>query len=109
MQKFMLLLLSFTWLLACKNDPKYDAEMLIGTWNGVDWKVQGKSATDRNASEVFFVFEKAGSAADKGRYIAAYGSQKERGAYKLDGDKLYTTADDNKIEKVVRILQLGAD
>lgn len=94
---------------ACKPDLKFTPDMLIGTWNGVEWKVQGKTAGDRNASSVYFVFEAQGSDAAKGRYIAAYGDQKERGEFKLKGDKLYTTGDEDKIEKVVRVVKLTAD
>lgn len=96
-------------VIACKPDVKFTPEMLLGTWNGVEWKVQGKTTTDRNASTVYFVFEAQGSDASAGRYIAAYGDQKERGAYQLKADKLYTTADENKIEKVVKVVKLTAD
>ncbi len=44
----------------------------------------------------------------EGAYIAVYGDQKEKGLYKLKGNKLYTTAED-KIEKVVRIIHISAD
>ena len=84
--------------------------MLIGTWNGVDWRVQGKSS-GRDASSVTFVFApEIGGKEDSGAgtYIAAYGSQKEKGSFKIKGDKLFTTAED-KIEKVVRIAKITAD
>lgn len=96
-------------LIACKQEVKFTPDMLPGTWHGVDWTVKGKSVADRDASSVYFVFEAPGSDAAKGRYIAAYGDQKERGEFRLEGDKLYTTADENKIEKVVRVVKLTAD
>jgi hypothetical protein len=93
---------------ACKSEPKFNPELLVGTWNGVDWKVQGQS-TDRDAASVFFVFAPfTGEGTVEGTYIAAYGDQKEKGNYRLKGDKLYTTAED-KIEKVVRIVHITAD
>lgn len=96
-------------LSACKSDPKINPELLIGTWNGIDWKVQGKS-TDRDAHSVNFVFTPLGKdeSSGQGTYLATYGDQKEKGSFKLKGDKLYTTAED-KIEKVVRIIHISAD
>ena len=95
-------------LFSCKSEPKINPELLVGTWNGIDWRVQGKSS-GRDASAVFFVFAPySGQGTVEGTYIAAYGDQKEKGDYKLKGDKLYTTAED-KIEKVVRIVNINAD
>lgn len=100
--------LTATFFFACKSAPKFDPELLVGTWNGIDWKVQGKSS-GRDASAVYFVFAPfTGEGEVAGTYIAAYGDQKEKGDYKLKGDKLYTTAED-KIEKVVRIVHISAD
>ena len=102
------ILLTATLLFACKSTPKFDPELLVGSWNGVDWKVQGKSS-GRDATAVYFVFAPfSGEGSVEGTYIAAYGDQKEKGDYKLKGDKLYTTAED-KIEKVVRIVHISAD
>ena len=104
--KYTILLL--TLFFACKSEPKINPELIVGTWNGVDWRVQGKSS-GRDAAAVFFVFAPfTGEGSVEGTYMAAYGSQKEKGSYKLKGDKLYTTAED-KIEKVVRIVSISAD
>ena len=106
--KIPLFVLAATLLFACKSEPKINPELLVGTWNGVDWKVKGVSS-GRDAKSVFFVFAPlSGDHQNEGTYIAAYGSQKEKGSYKLKGDKLYTTAED-KIEKVVRIVNINAD
>ncbi len=95
-------------LFACKSEPKINPELLIGTWNGVDWKVKGVSS-GRDADSVFFVFAPfSDKLMNEGTYIAAFGDQKEKGSYKLTGDKLYTTAED-KVEKVVRIVHVNAD
>jgi Lipocalin-like domain len=106
--KYQLLALISFLLFACKSEPKIDPQLLIGTWNGVDWKVKGVSS-GRDAESVFFVFAPfSDSQMNEGTYIAAYGNQKEKGSYKLTGDKLYTTAED-KVEKVVRIVNISAD
>lgn len=101
------LVFATTLLFACKSEPKFNPELMVGTWNGTDWKVKGKSS-GRDASTVNFVFAPFTGDDASGTYMAAYGSQKETGSYKIDGDRLYTTAED-KIEKVVRIINLNAD
>ena len=106
---FLIVTVTLSLFGACKTAPKFDPELLVGSWNGIDWRVQGKSS-GRDASAVNFVFAPFGgtNTALEGSYIATYGDQKEKGAYKVEGDKLYTTAED-KIEKVVKIIHLGAD
>lgn len=86
---------------ACKQAPKYDMALLMGEWKGAEWMVKGKPS-GRDAREVRFAFDPAMT------YTAAYGEQKESGSFRVDGEKLYTTAED-KIEKVVRIEQLSSD
>lgn len=106
--KFQLIALLSILLFACKSAPKINPELLIGTWNGVDWKVKGVSS-GRDAESVFFVFAPfSDKQMNEGTYIAAFGDQKEKGSYKLTGDKLYTTAED-KVEKVVRIIHVNTD
>ena len=95
------LICSLTLFFACKSDPKMDAAQLLGQWKGSAWMVFDKPA-DRDASAVNFTFE----AGDK--YTATYSEQQEKGVYRLEGNKLYTTAE-NKIEKMVKILRLNSD
>ena len=106
--RILLFTILATLLFACKSEPKINPEMLIGTWNGVDWRVKGVSS-GRDATSVFFVFSPlAPDHLNEGTYIAAYGDQKEKGSFILKWDKLYTTAED-KVEKVVRIVNINAD
>ena len=74
----------------CKTDDK--TSLLIGQWQGVSWKVNGKES-DRSPEAVEFTFNK-----DK-TYNTAYESEFEKGTFRLAGDKLYTTGE-NKIEKM---------
>jgi hypothetical protein len=87
-------------LVACKEDDSKKS-LLLGKWKGAAWKVNGKDA-GRDASGVNFEFQ-----ADD-LYTAAYGEQREKGSFRLAGDKLYTTAE-NKIEKMVKLAVLTAD
>lgn len=89
------------FLAACQSEPALNPNLLTGSWTGSEWLVADQPS-GRNASAVHFVFE------GNGNYIAAYGDQKEKGTFKLKGDKLYTTAED-KIEKMVKVLKLSAD
>lgn len=107
--KYALVIFTVVLAFACKSEPKFAPEMLLGNWQGVDWKVQGKSDPGRQPEQATFFFEKTQADALSGNYTAAYGSQKEMGAYRVSGDKLYTTAQGDKVEKVVRIVRLNAD
>jgi len=43
-----------------------------------------------------------------GTYAATFGSQNEAGTWRLEGDKLYTTAG-GQVQKMVRLPRLSAD
>lgn len=86
---------------ACKPEPKFDITLLYGEWTGADWLVQGKSS-GRDAREVRFTFDQSNN------YTASYGEQKESGTFRVEGSKLYTTAED-KIEKVVKVDRISTD
>lgn len=107
--KYLLVVFTLVSVFACKSEPKFAPEMLLGNWQGADWKVQGKSDPGRQPGQVTFFFEKTQDDALGGLYVASYGSQKEMGAYRVSDDKLYTKAQGEKIEKVVRIIRLNAD
>ncbi len=77
----------------CKQDDK--KPLLLGKWQGVSWKVNGKES-GRDFKSIYFDFK-----ADD-TYSTAYDSQTEKGTYRLLGDKLYTTGE-NKIEKMVKL------
>ena len=84
---------------ACKFEDK--TPLLIGNWQGVSWKVNGKES-DRGAEAVTFSFN-----TDK-TYNTAYESEFEKGTFRLAGDKLYTTGE-NKIEKMVKLSTITSD
>lgn len=85
---------------ACEERRAADA-LLTGTWQGVEWQLDG-SDSDRDAAAVKFEFD------GEGAYIATYGKEVERGVYRLKGDKLYTTAK-GQIEKMVALPQMTQD
>ena len=101
---FRILFIFFTLIfgaMACKQAPKFDPALLVGEWKGAEWVIKGKPS-GRDAREVRFNFEQSLN------YTASYGEQKETGTYRIDGKKLYTTAED-KIEKVVSIENISSD
>jgi Lipocalin-like domain len=100
MQRFSFFLV-FTLLFSCKSEDK--TTEILGTWQGVAWSVAGKE-TNRADQEIQFVFSP-----DK-TYAATYGAQKEMGNFRMEGQKLYTTAQNsNKIEKVVMLSRITPD
>ncbi len=86
-------------LLSCGTEQSN--QKIIGKWQGVSWEVQGQPS-GRNAAEVVFEFH-----ADD-TYSAAFGPQKEAGAFRLVDDKLYTTAR-GQVEKMVAIRLVATD
>lgn len=98
--KFSLLFFVVTLFFACKTAPEFDLQLLYGEWTGADWLISGKSS-GRAAEEVRFSFTAT-------EYTAAYGEQRERGSWRVEGKKLYTVAD-NKIEKVVKVSRISSD
>lgn len=83
----------------CKQDDKIP--LLIGEWQGVSWKVNGKES-GRNYKAISFEFK------NDGNYSTAFETQTEKGTFRLSGDKLYTTGE-NKIEKMVKLSTITTD
>ena len=100
MHRLTFLFLAVLFLAGCGAESG-TPEAIYGNWRGVSWTVEGKEA-GRNAASVQFQFE-----APK-QYTAAFGDQLEKGSFKVDGDKLYTTAE-GQLQKMVKIIQLTAD
>jgi hypothetical protein len=92
----MMLLFLFT---NCKQDDK--KPLLLGHWQGVSWKVNGKES-GRAFETVKFTFNNDDS------YSTSFDGQSEKGSFRLSGDKLYTTGE-NKIEKMVKLATLTSD
>ena len=83
----------------CKKEDK--KPLLIGDWKGASWKVNGKES-GRDYQSIRFTFKPDDS------YSTSFDTQSEKGVYRLNGDKLYTTGE-NKIEKMVKLSVLTAD
>jgi hypothetical protein len=88
------------FILACKKEKDPKTELLYGTWKGSAWIIAGQP--DNNASSVNFDFK------GDGTYSAGFGGQAEKGTFRLQDGKLYTTAE-NKIEKMVALAKLTKD
>lgn len=91
-----------TLFFACKQEKDSKTELLYGNWKGADWQVAGKSS-GFDATAVNFEFKADGT------YEAGFGGQAEKGVFHLKGNKLYTTASGNKIEKMVALPKLTKD
>ncbi len=74
---------------------------ILGNWTGVLWTVENESS-GRDAGAVRFSFDQTK------HYEASFGGQQEKGTFKVDGNKLYTTAE-GQMQKMVKIIRLGAD
>jgi hypothetical protein len=83
---------------ACTEDRGYQQD-IQGDWAAYRWTVA--PAEEREASQVSFRFEGT-------RYQAAMGTQEEQGAFRINGDKLYTQAEGQK-EIMVKIARLSND
>ena len=100
MKKAFLILTPFLFLFTnCKQED--NKPLLIGKWQGVSWKVNGKES-GRDYKSVNFDFKMDDT------YSTAFDTQLEKGTFRLAGDKLYTTGE-NKIEKMVKLSTLTAD
>lgn len=97
--KYLPLLMPLLFLFAC-TDNGSDAQ-ITGDWQGVSWIVNG-ATSDRDASQVTFSFEPSGT------YTGAFGTQEEAGAYRVEGNKLYTHAE-GQAEKMVEVALSGTD
>ena len=92
----------FTGLLcfySCGN--RENNKMIVGTWTGKEWLVNG-NPSNRNVTETHFTFD------DKGNYTYTYSGTKENGTYKVENDMLFTKPGDQQ-EIMVKIKKLSAD
>jgi hypothetical protein len=98
--KYLTVLFTFLFLIACANPPSEDTS-LTGKWKGVGWMVNGQDS-GRDADAVVFEFQ------PQQAYSATFGAQTEAGKYRKENNKLYTTAD-GQAEKMVEITFRGKD
>lgn len=96
---FPMLIAAAAMLVQCAKKNPLDPR-LIGIWQGVEWKTPD-GQTVASPDQVSFRFDPDGS------YSARLGGFEERGSWRVDGSKLYTTAED-KIEKAVKIASIDA-
>lgn len=92
----------FTLILACKQEKDPKTELLYGKWQGSEWTVAGKPS-GFDAKTVHFEFKNDAS------YEASFSGQGEKGTFRFQENKLYTTATGNKIEKMVALPKLTKD
>jgi len=100
MKKLLIIFCSILLLISCQQEDK--TPLLIGTWKGVSWSVEGKNS-GRNVANVRFEFK------NDNTYTATFEGSKEAGTFRLRfDDKLFTTEKD-KIEKSVQLSKITAD
>lgn len=80
-------------IISCKEKALPPNAAIQGDWKAIAWEVQGVPAAIEG-DEVIFTF------ALPDAYTATFGEQKETGIYRVEQDKLYTTAI-NQMEKMV--------
>ncbi|MBK7344608.1 MAG: hypothetical protein IPJ06_16855 [Saprospiraceae bacterium] len=85
MHRILCLVLTLMTVVSCGQDTP-PAEQVAGEWQGVRWVTESQAVTD-DPSQVIFVFEMP----DK--YAAIYGSQDEKGTFKVNDGRLYTQSD----------------
>jgi len=94
--KSLLLLFAITFLSCNDSEQK---KLIRGKWICTDWTVRGESKDQVN---VEFSFQEGG------KYEYKNASLNEKGDYKIQGGKLYTTPE-NELEMAVDIEKLTAD
>ncbi len=88
-------LFGFLWVFSSCGTTIDRNPALYGRWEGKEWLVNGQPS-QQDPSKIFFEFR------EDGTYSAGYRTEGEKGSWRTDHDKLYTTAEGKK-EKVVRI------
>ncbi|MBK5270579.1 MAG: lipocalin family protein [Bacteroidia bacterium] len=87
------------FLLSCNNSE--NQKLIIGSWSGTEWLVNGKPS-DLDAKGTFFTFD------DKGAYTYEYSGNKENGTYIIEKDMLFATPKGEN-EMMVKIMKLTKD
>ncbi|MGK0316930.1 MAG: hypothetical protein ACI86M_003168 [Saprospiraceae bacterium] len=84
---------------SCQSN-KFDTQILLGSWEVFEWKIEESGKSINNKMDMVFETEK--------NYSIDYGIQNEKGKYWITGEFLHTVETD-QAEKKVKILQLNAD
>ena len=94
-----LFLLSF-WMLAFCKQANDNNPVLPGKWQGTEWLIFDQPS-GMDATKVMFEFNADGT------YSAEFGSQRQKGSWRTEKDKLYTT-EEGKKEIMVKLLKADA-
>ncbi len=94
---FLFILVSLLWACGGMSDPP---EEILGQWKTHEWTIDQTGA--RISGKMDFTFDKDGG------YQVDYGTQKEIGVFRVDGDRLYTT-ENGQARKYVKIKKLTKD
>lgn len=91
---YLLPITAIAWVSCGKTIDRNPA--LYGRWTAKEWTINGE-ASRQDPSKIYFEFR------EDGTYSAGYRTEGEKGVWRTEKDKLYTTAE-GKIEKVVRVV-----
>jgi hypothetical protein len=97
----LLLTSLLTLILFSSCGDTHDISQFVGDWKGTSWELTTQGDT-RDASQVTFSFT------GDHTYEASYGAQSEKGTFRVQLDKLYTT-ETGKAEKNVSYTFVGTD
>ncbi|GAA4338054.1 lipocalin family protein [Flaviaesturariibacter amylovorans] len=97
-----LLMAAAAGLLLASCETAQNANALVGTWSGAEWLVDGKQVPARNAAATSFTF------AEDGNYTYTNEGVVEKGLWKIQDDKLYTTPA-GQTEMMVKIARVTKD
>lgn len=93
-------ILFFSFLITACNKENINDTLIIGKWQGVHWQSNGTEINDAKATTFSFDANKS--------YTYTYAGTEEKGTYRIEKNKLYTTPE-GKVEIMVSIAKLTAD
>ena len=97
---FLAIIICVVFILTACQSNKFDNEILIGSWEVLEWKIEETGKSVNNKLDMKFESEK--------NYSIDYGSKNEIGKYWIEGDFLHTV-ENEQAEKKVKILKLVTD
>jgi hypothetical protein len=99
--RYVFLLIFLNFLSSCTFEDKERTDMIMGTWQGTEWFVEGE-LREFNMANVHFNFQSGN------RYEAQLGAREEVGTFRIYEDKLYTQ-DGAAAQIMTNIEKLTAD
>lgn len=94
-------LVCLTGIIMLSCGPQLDKSMILGTWRGADWRVEGQ-ASGYDATSASFTFR------DDKSYTYTYANAEETGTYYIVNQELYTTPAGG-VKMMVKIRTLTQD